>query len=198
MRLYFHPTPLACVECPITFETNDQLRKHGEQMKHHPYGCTCGRNFTRLDALNRHITSEALNAPQFPCEYCYARQGENGFRRRDHLVQHLKHYHKIETADKILHRKPAESEGAFPEAVGTGPQVPAPFTALYSAADTGYFPWGGAGPVGFGAQEPVMNLYDVQYSAPIQQDYVPVPELQVQDIQQYLQNGDMEFPAVFQ
>ncbi|XXH01936.1 hypothetical protein Hte_008299 [Hypoxylon texense] len=85
--------PVACGTC--------LLRKHGSR-KHKPYGCVCGTKFTRLDALNRHITSQSSHMPQFPCDYCYNRQGENAFRRYDDLVQHLKGYHKIETADKLL------------------------------------------------------------------------------------------------
>ncbi|RYP48452.1 hypothetical protein DL768_005654 [Monosporascus sp. mg162] len=78
----------------------------------------------RLDALNRHITNKSSDAPQYPCGYCYRHQGTNGFRRYDHLVQHLKVYHKIETVDK-LSRTAADSSPA----VAAAPAVPIPGTA---------------------------------------------------------------------
>ncbi|RYP02540.1 hypothetical protein DL764_005784 [Monosporascus ibericus] len=66
---------------------------------------------------------EERNAPQYPCGYCYRHQGTNGFRRYDHLVQHLKVYHKIETVDG-LSRKAVSSSPA----VATAPAVPIPGT----------------------------------------------------------------------
>ncbi|RYP77396.1 hypothetical protein DL771_001191 [Monosporascus sp. 5C6A] len=62
---------------------------------------------------------ESSEAPQYPCEYCYRHQGANGFRRYDHLLQHLKGYHKIETVEG-LSRKAAGSSPA----VATAPAIP--------------------------------------------------------------------------
>ena len=41
-------------------------------------------------------------APQFSCDYCYEHQGMNGFHRRDHLVQHLQDFHRINALDKLV------------------------------------------------------------------------------------------------
>lgn len=62
-----------------------------------------------MDALNRHITTQSSNMPQFPCDYCYDRQGERAFRRYDDLIQHLKGHHKIETANKLLRSQTNEA-----------------------------------------------------------------------------------------
>ncbi|RYP79507.1 hypothetical protein DL769_002926 [Monosporascus sp. CRB-8-3] len=64
---------------------------------------------------------EERDAPQYPCGYCYRHQGTNGFRRYDHLVQHLKGYHKIETVDRLSRK----ADGSSP-AVATVPVVPIP------------------------------------------------------------------------
>ncbi|KAM0815464.1 hypothetical protein AB5N19_01258 [Seiridium cardinale] len=34
--------------------------------------------------------------PKFPCTFCKSHRGNLGFRRRDHLVQHLRGYHKFD------------------------------------------------------------------------------------------------------
>ncbi|KAI1396772.1 hypothetical protein F4819DRAFT_491202 [Hypoxylon fuscum] len=105
-----HIPAFSCAGCLEAFTNNNDLRKHGEKKGHSPYGCICGTKFTRLDALNRHVTSQSRVAPQYPCEYCYNHQGENGFRRRDHLTQHLKVYHKIETVDKLTQGRSKKSK----------------------------------------------------------------------------------------
>ncbi|KAI1245366.1 hypothetical protein MGN70_012256 [Eutypa lata] len=54
----------------------------------------------RVDALNRHITDKSGNASKYPCGYCDEQQGPKEFRRFDHLIQHLKGYHKIANPEK--------------------------------------------------------------------------------------------------
>ncbi|KAK0631273.1 hypothetical protein B0T14DRAFT_559090 [Immersiella caudata] len=72
--------------------------------------CLCGKEFSRKDALLRHIGTasrrsiqsfSALDASElYPCNLCDKHQGINGFKRRDHLRQHLgiKGYHKMNKA----------------------------------------------------------------------------------------------------
>ncbi|KAK4453876.1 hypothetical protein QBC34DRAFT_393624 [Podospora aff. communis PSN243] len=80
--------------------------------------CLCGKTFSRKDALSRHIRSASLRSTRFTtetsgareknyaCHLCDKFQGVNGFKRRDHLRQHLgvKGYHKLnkEAVDKYL------------------------------------------------------------------------------------------------
>ncbi|KAL7627308.1 hypothetical protein AAE478_001499 [Parahypoxylon ruwenzoriense] len=97
--------PFSCVECTESFANNNQLRAHGLQNAHQPYGCICGTRFTRLDALSRHISSQSSAAPQYPCDYCNNHRREKAFRRLDDLVQHMKGYHKITNADKLPKRR---------------------------------------------------------------------------------------------
>ncbi|KAI0834254.1 hypothetical protein F5Y06DRAFT_307075 [Hypoxylon sp. FL0890] len=78
-----------------------QLNSHAKDTSHKSYGCTCGAKFCRLDALTRHVSAQSGGLPQHPCEYCTRHQGTNGFRRHDHLIQHLKDYHRIDVEDKL-------------------------------------------------------------------------------------------------
>ncbi|OTB00816.1 hypothetical protein M426DRAFT_15046 [Hypoxylon sp. CI-4A] len=56
---------------------------------------------SRADSLKRHANIHSNEIPQYPCEYCERRQGKKGFHRPDHLIQHLKTYHKIDTEEKL-------------------------------------------------------------------------------------------------
>ncbi|KAI1863909.1 uncharacterized protein JN550_009188 [Neoarthrinium moseri] len=53
----------------------------------------------RLDVLHRHIDSYANAMPKFPCSFCKLHRGRHGFRRRDHLVQHLRGYHQFDSEE---------------------------------------------------------------------------------------------------
>ncbi|RYP74511.1 hypothetical protein DL771_002985 [Monosporascus sp. 5C6A] len=75
--------------------------------QHSPFACTCGVKFARVDVLNRHIRNFSKDAPKFPCTYCKRHRGKAGFRRRDHLVQHLERYHKLDP-DEIEKACPKE------------------------------------------------------------------------------------------
>lgn len=69
--------------------------------------CLCGKSYSRLDSLNRHIrtvtktqssgidTASSLTATnKYPCNLCNKHSGNSAFVRRDHLRQHLRVYHK--------------------------------------------------------------------------------------------------------
>ncbi|KAI8950262.1 hypothetical protein F4801DRAFT_353262 [Xylaria longipes] len=59
-----------------------------------PFLCHCGQNFTRLCSLERHVQNNTGQLqPEYPCPECPAYQGKNGFKRKDHLVQHLRVLH---------------------------------------------------------------------------------------------------------
>ncbi|PMD61857.1 uncharacterized protein K444DRAFT_662052 [Hyaloscypha bicolor E] len=57
-------------------------------------GCT--RSYKRYPELKRHRETHSGTNPPHPCSFLRCnRAGANGFRRRDHLRQHLKHVHNI-------------------------------------------------------------------------------------------------------
>ncbi|KAE9375842.1 hypothetical protein N431DRAFT_403854 [Stipitochalara longipes BDJ] len=94
-------TPNDCVECEETFLTKANLLRHAKETQHQPYRCECGALFSRLDVLNRHLESFNNEDPKHPCKYCKLHRGPNGFRRLDHLKQHIRNYHHLEMDDEI-------------------------------------------------------------------------------------------------
>ncbi|KAH8668556.1 hypothetical protein BX600DRAFT_259266 [Xylariales sp. PMI_506] len=85
-RLVF-ASPHTCAQCSETCQVESDLRRHGEQEGHRPYACFCGIFFKRLDALKRHVGS---GGPSNKCDLC-----DSSFGRRDHLLQHLRAFHKV-------------------------------------------------------------------------------------------------------
>ncbi|KAI1199245.1 hypothetical protein F5X97DRAFT_126084 [Nemania serpens] len=60
-----------------------------------PWKCRCGQSFTRMHTLQRHIQgTQKTIVPKYECPECPAYRAKNGFKRKDHLVQHLRHFHK--------------------------------------------------------------------------------------------------------
>ncbi|KAI1471031.1 uncharacterized protein F4812DRAFT_164239 [Daldinia caldariorum] len=90
-----------CIECHDIFSNTTQLNKHAKDSSHKSHGYICGAQFSRLDALKRHVNAKLRNTASYPCEYCKRHQGANGFHRLDHLVQHLKGFHKFDVEDKL-------------------------------------------------------------------------------------------------
>ena len=91
-RLYT-PTPYDCVECGHRSSSKANLLRHAKELQHQPYACECGSSFSRLDVLNRHLEKFDPEEPKHPCRYCKRHRGPNGFRRLDHLMQHIRNYH---------------------------------------------------------------------------------------------------------
>ncbi|KAK2772455.1 CROL alpha [Colletotrichum kahawae] len=93
--------PNSCAECKEEFKNRAQLQQHAIEAQHTPFACICGKGFARLDVLYRHIDSFGNEMPKYPCSYCKKHRGKDGFRRRDHLVQHIRGYHKFEAEEKL-------------------------------------------------------------------------------------------------
>ncbi|KAK1688534.1 hypothetical protein BDP55DRAFT_47628 [Colletotrichum godetiae] len=93
--------PFACVECSVEFKNKSKLEEHATEAQHKPFACSCGKDFSRLDVLNRHLDSMGTDMPKYPCLFCKSHRDENGFRRRDHLLQHVRGYHKFEAEGKF-------------------------------------------------------------------------------------------------
>ncbi|KAI3317818.1 hypothetical protein HD806DRAFT_526788 [Xylariaceae sp. AK1471] len=103
-------TPPNAVHCPFptcgyVFHSGDELHKHtssshaGQHLivSEAPFKCHCGQEFAKLYTLERHIRgAEKHLVPEYPCHECTAYQAKNGFKRKDHLVQHLRVFHKYD------------------------------------------------------------------------------------------------------
>ncbi|KAF4872746.1 Zinc finger protein Gfi-1 [Colletotrichum siamense] len=93
--------PNSCAECRKEFKSRAQLQQHAIEAQHTPFACVCGKGFARLDVLYRHLDSFGNQMPKYPCQFCKKHRGKNGFKRRDHLVQHIRGYHKFEAEEKL-------------------------------------------------------------------------------------------------
>ena len=52
-----------------------------------------------LRVVNRHMLQHRPDIPRFPCTFCRKYRGHNGFKRKDHLTQHIRNYHHVELND---------------------------------------------------------------------------------------------------
>ncbi|KAI0469771.1 hypothetical protein GGR56DRAFT_242743 [Xylariaceae sp. FL0804] len=48
--------------------------------------------------VNSNIQGFQHSIPKYPCEHCEAHQGQHGFKRKDHLTQHLRVFHHLDNA----------------------------------------------------------------------------------------------------
>jgi len=85
-----------CNECSWQFPYKGALDSHARQTLHSPYVCYCGAPFSRLYDLDRHIQTFDRKT-LYPCPHCSKFSGPNAFARRDHLTQHLRGFHNIES-----------------------------------------------------------------------------------------------------
>ncbi|KAK8140086.1 hypothetical protein PG984_000152 [Apiospora sp. TS-2023a] len=93
--------------CQMTFNWYAELREHQQfHAKHHwvanqnPFVCECGQACARLDTLQRHIQKFQVDTAGFRCQEC---ETLRSFKRKDHLVQHLRHRHKYSDAELQAH-----------------------------------------------------------------------------------------------
>lgn len=86
-----------CSECHQFFNDGSELRKHAKSEQHSSYHCECGTRFERLGSFYRHVHSY-LPSSRYECPGCRRRKA---FRRRDHLIQHIRGYHRL-NAEELL------------------------------------------------------------------------------------------------
>ncbi|KAI2617475.1 hypothetical protein GGR54DRAFT_607838 [Hypoxylon sp. NC1633] len=98
-------TSLSCVVCNESCSWKSELDAHCLIEKHKGVACSCGKGFSRHDALLRHCDSLGKKAGKFPCSLCKRHRGKQSFRRQDHLTQHLREYHGL-TSEKIKNIRP--------------------------------------------------------------------------------------------
>lgn len=88
-----------CAQCGTGFDTIRELDGHGKDTMHSAYVCRypeCGSESTRSGEMNRHHLSHSQSVPRHPCPHCRKYRGDNGFKRKDHLRQHIRNYHHID------------------------------------------------------------------------------------------------------
>ncbi|KAI1428405.1 hypothetical protein F5Y12DRAFT_711041 [Xylaria sp. FL1777] len=108
-RAVWDDLTITCAECNRIFENKTQLHKHSKDQKHNRYACSCGVNFARNGVLTRHLESFTKESAKYPCTLCRRHQGNQSFRRKDHLIQHFQGYHKMDQ-DDINNASPPKSQ----------------------------------------------------------------------------------------
>jgi hypothetical protein len=96
-----------CHQCNMQFSTNALLHRHGRETQHAPYRCRCGTTFSRLDVLRRHIHTFQPKV-SYPCPHCKKHRGSRAFARLDHLTQHLRGYHNMESGTESDESQPQQ------------------------------------------------------------------------------------------
>ncbi|KAK8087795.1 hypothetical protein PG997_002756 [Apiospora hydei] len=89
--------------CQMSFQGEWMLEDHQRfHAKHHwvvresPFICECGQQCAKLDTLQRHIRRFQNASSDFRC---HEPGCPSAFKRKDHLVQHLRHGHKFSDAE---------------------------------------------------------------------------------------------------
>lgn len=93
-----HPNLFRCSDCGIECNSVGGLEWHASRMSHAAFLCPengCNSTFNRTNVLRRHYLNHVADAQRYPCPHCKKYRGKNGFKRKDHLTQHLRGYHHI-------------------------------------------------------------------------------------------------------
>lgn len=63
----------------------------------------CQSTFSHRDVLERHKIIHSITTTRYPCDICRKYRGQDGFKRKDHLTQHIRdyHHHHISVACKL-------------------------------------------------------------------------------------------------
>lgn len=106
LRLWFDDQP-TCAEkdCRRVFNNQSKLQQHADNASHSAFQCLCGKAYTKLWSLTRHIKEE-VEKPRFECPvndfliYYIRYPCQRTFARISHLETHLRKIHK-KTPDEI-------------------------------------------------------------------------------------------------
>jgi uncharacterized Zn-finger protein len=94
-----YPELRSCSECGAAFSFKHELNEHAEKTGHAAFICGqagCGSAFSRYDTYEQHLKVHEDDVKRYACPHCKKHRGVNGFKRKDHLTQHLRNYHHIE------------------------------------------------------------------------------------------------------
>jgi hypothetical protein len=99
--LISEPNMHTCAGCMRTFSRVSEIEEHAKRTRHKPFVClACNKGFSRRDAWTRHRDLHS-SLRQYPCNRCDKYRGSDAFRRKDHLRQHLKKFHRLHPNDEF-------------------------------------------------------------------------------------------------
>ncbi|MCJ1430734.1 hypothetical protein MMC27_000084 [Xylographa pallens] len=93
-----------CHECGAAEASTYELEKHAYATGHGVRRCKCGKGFTRMADLKRHLENFKPEGAKHPCTLCRLYRGDDAFKRKDHLTQHLRGFHKIDVRTSAIFR----------------------------------------------------------------------------------------------
>ena len=102
-----HPDLPRCGQCSAIADSNRELETHARETDHFAFACKedeCNSKFFEVGVYRRHVRKHQDDAVRFPCRYCRKYRGKEGFKRKDHLTQHIRNYHHI-GEDEVKRRK---------------------------------------------------------------------------------------------
>jgi hypothetical protein len=85
----------SCAICHDSYATAANLEIHAKHSGHKAFACTepnCHMFYLRQDSFLRHCASHK-ETNQYPCQHCDKYEGAKAFKRRDHLLQHMRKRH---------------------------------------------------------------------------------------------------------
>lgn len=95
-----HSNRFSCDQCLHSFRAIAEVEGHAWRTRHLSFACKqdgCESKFSQWVSYRRHLRKHQDDAKRFPCKYCRKYRGKNGFTRRDHLTQHIRNYHHIQS-----------------------------------------------------------------------------------------------------
>lgn len=126
-----------CAEegCHRVCSNGSKLQEHAKVTGHKAFRCVCGKAFSKLCSLSRHIEETRDEDGQGKYRCCHCLWGKS-FKRLNHLEQHLKtkHLHTAEEVEAILLPFRKRKTRASKSALTTGP------AAKQDAAQEGHSP----------------------------------------------------------
>jgi hypothetical protein len=83
-----------CLDCGVHFDKVFELEAHAKRRRHKPFECQqCLKRFSRRDACSRHTSLHSSSQGQHECRLCGKYRGRRAFKRKDHLLKHMRTMH---------------------------------------------------------------------------------------------------------
>ncbi|ROW07433.1 hypothetical protein VMCG_03732 [Cytospora schulzeri] len=152
---YTQETSSSSSPCHTRVRASSGLEENGRSERHRPFLCTCGKSYTRLFSLNRHL-KKVTEPQQYQCPWC---ENPSVYTCKEDVEAHLRSIHQVckKTAidallrpQKAATRKDSRRRNAGDALTSTaGPPTAAPYAPATTSSLSAPFPvQGPVGPAG--------------------------------------------------